>query len=166
MKGQYFSFDAIIATVIMVLAMASLVGYWFGTQAVVESRTNSLYADSLRVADSLLSPGVPANWSGEPSLGTVYQIGLTNGIGNQLNRSKIIKLRDYAEQTSNYTGVGKIMRAAANYYIVIEQTDMKTGGESYSIGNPVASNASEVAVANRGGTLEGKPVRVRVFLWR
>ena len=36
MKGQYFSFDAVIATVIMVLAFSSLVAYWYGAQAVVE----------------------------------------------------------------------------------------------------------------------------------
>jgi len=57
MKGQYFSFDAIIATVIMVLAFSSLVAYWYGAQSVVESRTYSRLADADRIAESLLSPG-------------------------------------------------------------------------------------------------------------
>ena len=50
MKGQYFSFDAIIATVIMVLAFSSLVAYWYGAQAVDESRTYSRLAEENRQA--------------------------------------------------------------------------------------------------------------------
>ena len=63
MKGQYFSFDAVVASVIMVIAVTSLVAYWFGVQSVAESRSSDMYADSLRIAESLLSPGSPSNWT-------------------------------------------------------------------------------------------------------
>lgn len=171
MKGQYFSFDAIIATVIMVLAATSLLAYWYGAQAVVDSRTGSMYADSLRIAASLLSPGSPSDWADRPDLSSVKQIGLSDDFSNRLNRTKIEKL--YATvgvfsspppQPSNYSAVGNILRSPAEYYIVIEQTD--GAGVSYAIGYRYPANASEVAIAHRGASIDGTPVSVRVFLWR
>ena len=165
MKGQYFSFDAIIATVIMVLATTTLVSYWFGVQSVVDSRNNSIEADAMRIADSLVSPGVPANWTSY-SLASTYQIGLANGYTNDLNESKITKLRYYA--ATNYTAVGTIMRAPADYFIAIEQVDCLPAAciYNYSIGNSSAQFASETAVAHRGGAINGTAVRIRVFLGR
>lgn len=164
MKGQYFSFDAIIATVIMVLATTTLVSYWFGVQSVVDSRNSPLHSDAMRIAESLVSPGVPENW---PSAGieNTYQLGLANGYTNDLNMSKIVKLHDYA--TVDYKAVGRIMRAPADYFILIEQVDCGAAcPAAIEIGNASAQDAPQTAVAHRGGALEGKPVRIRVFLGR
>ena len=168
MKGQYFSFDAIIATVIMVLAFSSLVAYWYGAQTVVESRTYSRLADADRVAESLLSPGSPSNWAdGLHGMDSVRQLGIATGFNNELNESKIGSLQYIAAHY--YGDTGNLLRAGGNYYILIERTNTDTStGESQLVGeigrSPV--NAEYVAVANRGATLDGRPVSMRVFLWK
>jgi len=168
MKGQYFSFDAIIATVIMVLATTSLVAYWFGVEAVVEARNNSLHDDAMRIAESLVTPGVPANW---PALGldNTYQIGLANGYANELNKTAIETLSNLANpavSAGNYTAVGTILKAPVLYFIRIEQVDdcSPLACINYSIGNESAQSAGEVAVAHRGASIGRVPVRVTVYL--
>jgi hypothetical protein len=171
MKGQYFSFDAIIAAVIMALAITSLLAYWYGAQSVIEARNSMLHKDALRIAESLLSPGVPANWSQE-QLDNIYQIGLAEGYGNVLNQSKVSKLKTLADPQAspqNYTAVGRMLKAPADYFIKIESFDNNACTSScinISIGNESAQFAAETAVAHRGAVMNGKPVRIRVFLGR
>src|SRR3989338_6495002 len=95
MKGQYFSFDAIVATVILVLAVTTLATYWFGVHSVVDAKSDYLYSTALRTGDALLSPGVPSGWTdpliikpdlSDPSdLAKINQLGLANGYGNDIN---------------------------------------------------------------------------------
>ncbi len=161
MKGQYFSFDAIVATVIMAIAITTLVAYWFGAQSVIDSRSNPMQSDAMRIAESLLSPGVPANWT-KYGIEDTYQFGLTDGYSNALVREKLNKLGALA--SANYTAVGRIMRAPADYYIRIDRVDCGNCGPEIEIGHADAQAASEVVVAHRGAVLEGRPVRIRVFL--
>ncbi|MCX6771654.1 MAG: hypothetical protein NTX79_06375 [Candidatus Micrarchaeota archaeon] len=165
MKGQYFSFDAIIATVIMVLAFSSLVAYWYGAQAVVESRTYDRLADANRIAESLLSPGSPSNWNELQNMDQIRQIGIATSFGNELDMRKVDTLAANANM-GNYAEVGNLLRAGGEYCILIEQADDR-GGLVREIGRRYdPANATFVAVANRGATLEGHPVRMRVFLWK
>lgn len=171
MKGQYFSFDAIVATVIMVIAMTSLSSYWFGTQAVVDSRTNPLHADAMRMADSLVSPGVPADWDSLP-VEQVQQFGLTDGFTNVVNTTRAARFMSIANDHSagGYNKTGKIMRASADYYVSIETTDGSAIGP-FAGGKPDTSSASEVVVAHRGVVLQEPggarhPARLRVILSR
>ena len=167
MKGQYFSFDAIIATVIMVLAFSSLVAYWYGAQAVVESRTYSRLADANRVAESLLSPGAPSDWNSK-TINDIRQIGIATSFGNELDSAKMNALEDTAQV--NYAEVGNLLRAGGEYFILIERTNTEDGETEIiaAIGKNGYDtlDAKYVAVANRGATLDGRPVRMRVFLWK
>jgi hypothetical protein len=166
MKGQYFSFDAVIATVIMVLAFSSLVTYWSGAQKVVEDRTNSRLADAGRVAEMLLTPGSPANWQGG-GISAIRQIGIATEFGNEIDLGKADALKALAD--SNYRNVGNLLRTGGDYYILIESID---GTFLREIGKPYySSNATAIAVANRGGTYidafgNSKAARLRVFLYR
>ena len=170
MKGQYFSFDAIIATVIMVLAFSSLVAYWYGAQAVVESRTYSRLADANRIAESLLSPGAPTDWDTLADMNEIKQIGIATSFGNELNLSKVERLKIYADPVSGYyEATGNLLRAGGDYFILIERTDDNSWLRE--IGNyPIPTNATYVVVATRGVTFKdatgSHPARMRVFLWK
>ncbi|MFA6907523.1 MAG: hypothetical protein WC263_01725 [Candidatus Micrarchaeia archaeon] len=170
MKGQYFSFDAIIATVIMVLAFSSLVAYWYGAQSVVESRTYSRLADAGRIAESLLSPGSPSDWAdGQHDMADVRQIGIATGFNNELDLGKVGTLEYIASPERYYDGTGNLLRAGGNYFILIQRTATDANaGESPIIAQIGKSpiNANATAVANRGATLNGRPVSIRVFLWK
>ena len=165
MKGQYFSFDAVIATVIMVLAFSSLVAYWYGAQAVVEERTSTRLADADRVAETLLSPGAPADWQ-TGSIGDIRQIGIASSFGNTLDKDKVEELRLLADPAGgNYEAVGNLLHAGGNYYVLIERNDVQNVAPIAQIGQyPVG--ASYVAISNRGVVYEGHPASMRVFLWK
>ena len=162
-KGQYFSFDAVIATVIMVLAFSSLVAYWYGAQSVVEERTNSRLADAGRIAESLLSPGAPEGWDNGMSIADIRQIGIATGFNNELDSWKVKQFSSLAQQSPD--GVGKLLRAGGSYYVLIERTE-QAGAPIAAVGDYPPANASYVVVANRGVTYEGHPARMRVFLWK
>ena len=170
MKGQYFSFDAIIATVIMVLAFSSLVAYWYGAQAVVESRTYSRLADANRIAESLLSPGSPSNWDSRP-ITEVKQIGIATSFGNELNLSKVDQLAAYAAPAGgDYDSVGSLLRAGGDYYILIQRTDDNSWFRAIGDNSYGSLDAKYVVVASRGVTFKdaagSHPASMRVFLWK
>lgn len=165
MKGQYFSFDAIVAAVIMVLAFSTLLAYWYGVQSVIESRTGNFYYSSIRIADSLLSPGSPSDWPVLP-IDQRKQIGLANGFGNELNKSKVVELQNWA--TSDQWQVKNMLHidAYSNFYIQITQTDGIAPNYNYNIGVAPPANATEVVRAHRGAVMNGHPVHITVTLWR
>ena len=174
MKGQYFSFDAIIATVIMVIAFITLVAYWLGAQSIIDSRANNTYADAIRVADSLFAPGSPSNW-GDSSvpLANIQQIGLSNNFDNQFNLTKVKRLSILANPLgtlttqSNYPAIANLFRVN-NFYILIESTDGQPIYSTFTtiqIGSNNFVSAREISVANRGATINGKAVRMRVYVF-
>ncbi len=59
MKGQYFSFDAIIASVIFVLALVALLSYWHSVKSFLDYQNDPLSKEAIRVSNLLLSPSSP-----------------------------------------------------------------------------------------------------------
>jgi hypothetical protein len=168
MKGQYFSFDAVIATVIMVLAFSSLVAYWHGAQAVIDERSFSRLSDANRVAEMLLSPGSPNGWQTETDLNNIRQIGIAKGFANELDSAKVARLQYLAGTSPTYEQSGNLMRTSGDYYILIERVDLPSPPPIIAqIGKyPIPANSTYVAIANRGVTYDGHPARMRVFLWK
>jgi hypothetical protein len=177
MKAQYFSFDAIVAAVIMVMAFSAFLTYWYSLQFVTDSRTNNLQIDAMRVAESLFSPGDPEEWAESSStIDAVSQFGLANGFSNELNLTKIKKL-DYwgdIQLSSNYEKIGSILHVSGynmQYYLLIQPVN-GSKKYTYQIGAIPSSSANEVAIANRGAVLvddrtgERIPVRMQVQVWR
>lgn len=56
MKGQYFSFDAIIASIIFILTFMALMTYWFSVKSSLETKEELINAEAGRIADSMLTP--------------------------------------------------------------------------------------------------------------
>jgi hypothetical protein len=68
MKGQYFSFDAIIGASIFILTLVAILSYWYGVSSSIEQQQSSLAKEATRIADILYSPstvpyGITLNWS-------------------------------------------------------------------------------------------------------
>ncbi len=61
LKGQYFSFDAIIASVIFVLTLTTLLSYWHSVRSSLDFQTNENLREAVRVSDLAFTPGTPAN---------------------------------------------------------------------------------------------------------
>ncbi len=62
-KGQYFSFDAIIASVIFILAISLLSAHWYALRAQIDSSSDYVGADAMRVSDLLLGVGNPVDYA-------------------------------------------------------------------------------------------------------
>ena len=59
-RGQFFSYDAIIAGAIFLLSLALLMSYWQGTERQMETDSSQ---EAVRLAGTLLTPGSP--WTGK-----------------------------------------------------------------------------------------------------
>ena len=96
----------------------------------------------------------------------IRQVGIATSFGNELDAAKVNALVGFAGL--DYAGTGNLLRAGGNYRIVIERNDKGINETSpiAEIGPIIPSDASYVAVANRGITYEGHPGRMRVFLWK
>jgi len=55
-KGQYFSFDAIIAVLIFILTMVSLLSYWSNARSAMDSQKSEMTKEALRISDIIFSP--------------------------------------------------------------------------------------------------------------
>lgn len=56
MKGQYFSFDAIIGASIFILTLVAVMSYWYGVNSSIEQQQSSLSREAIRVSEMLYSP--------------------------------------------------------------------------------------------------------------
>ena len=166
MKGQYFSFDAIVAAIIVVLAFSMFASYWFSMQQITESRMFDLRQEAMRVAESMVSPGSPQNWA-SAGLPNVRQIGLTQNFTNAINKSKADVLFGWSNP-GQVDSVRRILQlpSSVNYTVIIVQSDQTGSGYSKMIGNLPPVSANEVASAYRGATVDGHPCSVRVILYR
>ena len=68
MKGQYFSFDAIIGASIFILTLIAILSYWYGVSNSIEQQQTVFSREAIRIADLLYSPsdvpyGITMNWS-------------------------------------------------------------------------------------------------------
>lgn len=158
-KGQYFSFDAIIAAVIFVASISLLTTYWFGVRAIMDARSYDLFGEALRVSDSLLTPGNPVDW--ENDVKNANQIGFTIDYrSNILDETKVKEFKKFTKpSTGNYSGGKKLLHIVDDYYITIK-------GETadYEIGLP-PTNAKNIANAHRAAILNNELVTLRVQLW-
>jgi hypothetical protein len=68
MKGQYFSFDAVIGASIFILTLVAIMSYWYGVSSSIEQQQSSLAKEAMRVADIVYSPaeevpyGITMGW--------------------------------------------------------------------------------------------------------
>lgn len=56
MKGQYFSFDAIVASVIFIMAIVALLSYWHTVKSYLDSQNDQISKDALKISGLLFSP--------------------------------------------------------------------------------------------------------------
>ena len=68
MKGQYFSFDAIVGASIFILTLVAILSYWYGVSNSIEQQQTVYAREATRIADILYSPseipyGITVNWT-------------------------------------------------------------------------------------------------------
>lgn len=54
-KGQYFSFDAVIASIIFIMAFISFLSYWFSLKSALDSKDEEITKEAARVSDTIMA---------------------------------------------------------------------------------------------------------------
>jgi len=110
MKGQYFSFDAIIGAVIFVLALVALLSYWHSVRSFLDYQNDPLTKEALRISNNLFLPPSPSGTC------VMNRFGLAMGIDDRRINGKIL------DCTMNEDTLKKALGTNYNMTIVIAGT--------------------------------------------
>lgn len=127
MKGQYFSFDAIIASVIFVMALVALLSYWHSVKSYLDSQNDDISKEAIRISDSLLSPPNPSS-----NCASLLKLGLATSWDDKRINSSIL---DCASRMSP-TALKQNLSSSYGVSIAVS----RVGSEStllYTLGGPV-----------------------------
>jgi len=103
MKGQYFSFDAIIGASIFILTLIAILSYWYGVSNSIEQQQTVYAKEAIRIADIIYSPssipyGVTVNWSDKHiDVGKVESLCGTDTAANLLGSEYAIAINFHDE---------------------------------------------------------------------
>ncbi len=156
-RGQFFSYDAIIAGAIFLLALALLMSYWQGTERQMETDPS---LESIRISETLLTAGSPLDWEKK---GNVSSIGIAEKTNSRtISLEKLSKLRDMAG--TDYENLKSILVVENEFWFEFSGEDLDCNGPC-SFGKTPPQNA-EISSATRLVVLNGKPASLRIVLWK
>lgn len=156
-KGQFFSYDAIVASAVFLIALSLILVYWQGIRTGGEGE---LARESARLSEKLMGTGVPQNWE---RTGEVGSIGLVEGESNGvLSIEKLVEFRKMSGD--DYVGTKEKLGIGNEYWIEISGKEIDCFG-ACSFGKEPPENA-ERSSAIRLVVLNGKPASLRATLWK
>ncbi|MFN7991883.1 MAG: hypothetical protein U0R44_07050 [Candidatus Micrarchaeia archaeon] len=141
MKGQYFSFDAIMASVIFVLALVALLSYWHSVRSFLDYQNDQLSKDAITVSNLLFSPPSPG-----PSCGTMEKMGLAIDWADRRVNSSIIDCAKLQSQAWLKEKLG------TSYNVSLRITNLANGSVT-TIGGDVPAGAANVVKIRRLATV-------------
>lgn len=142
MKGQYFSFDAIIASVIFVLALVALLSYWHSVRSFLDFQNEALSKDAVRVSNLLFTPSSPT----ASDCTSMERLGFANSWNDRrLNESLV-----YCSASQTDSWLKEKLGTANDLSISVENL---ANGTVTVIGSEPTSNATDVIKVRRLGTI-------------
>ncbi|MCS7109251.1 MAG: hypothetical protein NZ903_00440 [Candidatus Micrarchaeota archaeon] len=152
-KGQFFSYDAIVAGILFVLLLTLLYNYWNSLRTTISVRIDDASRIALSVSNILLTPGYPMNWNAS----NFNQIGLAKDYNTiELSEEKVSNLSflsytDYSKMKEKL-GVGPY-----DIYITV--------GDA-SIGMPPLENVSTKVTIKRPVIYKEAIRTLYITIWR
>jgi hypothetical protein len=141
MKGQYFSFDAIMASVIFVLALVALLSYWHSVRSFLDFQNDQISKDAITVSNQLFSPASPS-----PDCATIDRLGFALDWNDRRANQSIIDCSK--TQTQDWLRA----KLGTPYGVSIKITDLANGTIEY-IGGDVPSGTTNVIKIRRLATV-------------
>ncbi|MBD3210326.1 hypothetical protein GF318_03005 [Candidatus Micrarchaeota archaeon] len=119
MRGQYFSFDAIIASVIFVLALVALLSYWHSVRSFLDYQNDQLSRDAVRISNLMFTPPEPS-----ADCATMERLGFAKGWDDRRVDSSVISCAasQDAAWLRNVTG--------SSYGVYLKITNLANGTET------------------------------------
>ena len=145
-KGQYFSFDAIIAAVIFILALVALLSYWHSVKSYLDYQNDPLSKEAIRVSNLLFTPPYPSS-----DCASMSRLGFSVSQDDRRLGLSIIGCAQ-AKAASNQSWLQD--RLATPYKVSITFTKLTDSPLVVAtVGGPVPSDANEVANMRRLATV-------------
>lgn len=138
MKGQYFSFDAIIASVIFVLALVALLSYWHSVQAFLNYQNDPVSLEAIRVSDLLFVPPSPST-----DCSSMKSLGLARGYDDRSVNASIFSC---VSSTKNEAWLRGALNTPYNVSITVTRL---SDGSTWLLGDPVPTSGLTEAVKLR-----------------
>ncbi len=150
MKGQYFSFDAIIASVIFILALVALLSYWHSVKSFLDYQDDPLSRDAVRISNLLFTPPSPESWSCTDT--GMDKLGFAISWDDRRVNSSILECAEGANQV----WLQKVLGAETNVSLVVtninDGTKIPIGGDPSSYTNVVKLRRLATVVNSDGTT--------------
>lgn len=128
MKGQYFSFDAIIASVIFVLALVALLSYWHSVKSFLDFQDDSLSREAVRISNLLFAP--PSFKTALSSdCGNMDQLGFALSWDDRRVNSSVIQCAASKDQAWLREALGASSGVLLEIKYVNKGTYLKIGGD-------------------------------------
>lgn len=143
-KGQYFSFDAIIASVIFIMALMALLSYWYSVKNYLESQNDELEKEAIRISNLLLSPPYPSS-----QCSGMERLGFAMSWDDQRMDPDVLECSAYLDDQQWVK-----QRLSTGYNISIKVVRL-SDGETWNIGGelPQTEETLEVVKMHRFATL-------------
>lgn len=143
MKGQYFSFDAIIASVIFVLALVALLSYWHSVRSFLDYQNDPLSKESIRVSNLLFTPPSPS-----PDCASMGRLGFAIAYDDRRVNSSILD----CAKTPGHDQAWLREKLGTPYGIIINVTNIADDSVT-NIGGDIPSSAVNVVKIRRLATV-------------
>ncbi len=141
MKGQYFSFDAIMASVIFVLALVALLSYWHSVRSFLDFQNDQISKDAVRISNLMFTPPSPT-----PDCATMDRLGFALDWADQRVNESVVACSGTQSQDWLKQELG------TPYNVSIKFTNLANGSVTY-IGGAVPSGTTNVVKIRRLATV-------------
>lgn len=164
-KGQYFSFDAIVAAVIFVMAISILTGHWFSLRAQMDEQTLFLQDEAIRLSEIFVSPGdydVPVllgtdkvPWYMQPKTAKKAGFGKNGSFEGDLiyefgagHKLSILAAENYLKEGVNYEDSRLLLATPVHYYATFNLSVLNKDDFTYYVSPEVRPREVEVLPIN------------------
>lgn len=152
MKGQFFSYDAIIAGAIFAVLLTLLFVYWSSLRSIIFTQIDDMFRVGTSVSNSLLTPGSPSNWDTT----NVLKIGLTTEANAmRLDPGKITNLS--LMTLNNYDEIREKLGVSPYDFLLVVGDDR--------IGIPPSPSAKGSINVSRPVVVNGIPRQMSLTIW-
>jgi hypothetical protein len=156
-KGQFFSYDAIVAGLMFTILLTILYIYWSSLRSTMFTQIDDMFRTSIAVSNLLLTTGNPTDWTTD----NVMQIGITAGSNSlELDSNKVTNFKFMVDDPiiGDYGAIrSRLGVAPYMFYIQI--------GNSMTIGVPPAAEATGKISITRPVVYGGRASNFTVTIW-
>ena len=163
-KGQVWSLDVMAGLILFLVGIMIFFVYSLNQPSQARETLALLNYDGKIIADNLLSPGYPNNWTPQ----TAITIGITTK--EKINQTKLETLYQMIYIQNNYTKTKNLFNTNYDYYFFLDQNITTSSGQIEGIGKPgITKNnisATDLIKITRYTIYQNKTTPLYLYIWQ